>query len=130
MAREKIREYAEATGVTDAVYQADPADVALSDVVAPPTFAACFCVGRIDTIVDDPELGAHWNLVHGSQAFTYHRPVRGGDVLRCTPWIVDITSRRSMEMLTYQIDCVDAASDAPVVTSRSVIVFFADKGGQ
>lgn len=130
MSREKIREYADATGVTDAVYQADPADVALEDVVAPPTFAACFCVGRIDTIIADPELGAHWNLVHGSQAFTYHRPVRGGDVLRCTPWIVDITSRRSMEMLTYQIDCVDAASDEPVVTSRSVIVFFVDKGGQ
>lgn len=126
VSREKMREYAEATGISDPIYQADPAEVPLEGVVAPPTFAACFCLGRVSTIVADSELGAHWNLVHGSQAFTYHRPIRGGDVVRCTPWIVDITNRRSMDLLTYQIDCVDAVSDEPVVTSRSVIVFFVE----
>lgn len=113
--------------MTDPVYQADPAEVPLEEVVAPPSFAACFCVGRTATMIADPELGAHWNLVHGSQAFTHHRPVRGGDVLRCTPRIVDIATRRSMELLTYQIDCVDAGSGDPVVTARSVIVFFSGK---
>lgn len=100
----------------------------LGDIVAPPTFAACVCLGRLSTLVDDPELGAHWNLVHGSQAFTYHRVLRGGDVLRCTPRITDIAAKGPMELLTYEIPCADAASGEPVVTGRSVIVFFADRG--
>lgn len=124
VSREKIREYAQATGVNDPVYRADPAEVALHEVVAPPAFAACFCVGRTADVFADPELGAHFNLVHGSQEFTLHRPMRGGDVYECTPRIVDISDRGKMELLTYEIECVDAHTAAPVVTSRSVIVFF------
>lgn len=130
MSREKIREYAQATGIDDPVYRADPADVPLSEVVAPPTFAACFCVGRSTDLFADPELGAHWNLVHGSQAFTYHRPIRGGDVLECTPRIVDIADRGKMELMTYEIDCVEWATKEPVVTARSVIVFFKQTDGE
>lgn len=127
VAREKLREYAEATGITDPIYRADASEVPLSDIVAPPTFAACFCLGRVADLVADPELGAHWNLMHGSQTFVHHRPVRGGDVLRCTPTIADIQSRGPMELLTQSIECADAATGDPVVTSRSVIVFFAER---
>lgn len=129
VSREKLREYAEATGVTDPIYRVDPTEVALEEIVAPPTFAACVCLGRLSTLVDDPELGAHWNLVHGSQAFTYHRALRGGDVLRCTPRIADISAKGPMELLTFEVACADAATGEPVVTGRSVIVFFTDKGG-
>lgn len=127
VSREKMREYAEATRIDDPVYRADPAEVPLEEIVAPPTFAACFSVGRTRDLIADPELGAHWNLVHGSQGFTYYRPLRGGDVLRCTPQIVDIAAKGPMELLTNQIECVDAASGEPVLTARSVIVFFVDK---
>jgi hypothetical protein len=109
------------------VYQADPGDVPLHDLVAPPTFAACFSVGRTTALFTDPELGAHWNLVHGSQEFTYHRPIKGGQVLECTPRIVDIAERGRMELLTYDIECVDWTSREPVVTARSVIIFFAQE---
>ncbi len=94
------------------------------EVVAPPTFAACFTVTRADAVFNDPELGAHCNLVHGSQDYTFHRPVRVGDVLRCTPAVVGITPRGRMELLTLEIDCADAATGEPVVTSRSVIIYF------
>ena len=117
-----MREYAEATGVGP-VPETGP-------VLVPPTFAACFTVGRLGQVVEDPELGASWNLVHGSQAYEYFRPVSVGDALLCTPTITDITDRRRMELLTLQIDCSDADSGEPVLTSRASIIFFPSAGGE
>ncbi len=118
VSREKVREYARATGVSG------PAATAESGpVTAPPTFAACFTIGG-GALFSDPELGAHWNLVHGSQDYEFARPVRVGDVLRCTPRIADIQPKGRMELLTLQIDCVEADSGEPVLTSRGTIVFF------
>lgn len=122
--REKIREYAEATGVDDPAYRDDTADVA-----APPTFAACFTVVRGgQAMFADPELGAHRTLVHGAQEYEWHRPLRPGDVLECTPWIAEITARGRNEFLTLQIDCVDVATGSPAVTSRGTIVFLGSAG--
>jgi acyl-CoA thioesterase FadM len=103
--------------------------VPLTDLVAPPSFPACFSIGRIEDLVADPELGAHPNLVHGSQEFSYQRPIRGGDVLECTPRILDIADRGRMELLTFEIECVDWETKDPVVTARSVVVFFNQEGG-
>lgn len=129
VSREKVREYALATGVNDPRYQAEE-----GDVIAPPTFAACFTVVRGGQWAGDPELGAHPALVHGSQEYIFHRPIRVGDVLRCTPWIADITVRGRNEFLTAQIDCVDDRTDEPVLTSRATIVFLgsapAGNGGE
>lgn len=119
VSREKIREYALATGVRDEVYQRDS-----GDLVAPPTFAACFALARsFARMLEDPGLGAHWALVHGGQEYAFHRPVRLGDVLECAPWITDITTRGGNEFLTLQVDCIDAETGEPVVTSRSALVF-------
>lgn len=126
ISREKIREYALATGVDDPRCTADPADVALHDIVVPPAFAAAFTLVRADSLLKDPDLGLHWNLVHSAQRFTYHRPLRGGDVLECTPWIVDIVDRGRMELLTYRIDCVDAADGTPVVDSTTTLALFTE----
>lgn len=125
--REKIREYAAATGVTDPAYADDEADI-----VAPPTFAACFTVEHGGAAMfADPDLGAHRTLVHGAQEYEWHRALRPGDVLECTPWIVDIAVRRSNELLTLQIDCVDVETGEPALTSRGTLVFLgsAPEGG-
>ena len=98
-------------------------------VLAPPTFAACFTVGRSTEMFSDSELGAHWNLVHGSQEYDFHRAIQVGDVLDCTPRIVDITLKGRMDFLTLQIDCVDAETSDPVVTARSTIIFFNPAAG-
>lgn len=119
MSREKVREYARATGVGGEAVEADS-----GATVAPPTFAACFTIGRTDALFADPELGAHRNLVHGSQEYEFHRPVRVGDVLDCTPRIDDLRSRGTMDLLTLETRCVDARTGEPVLTSRSTIVFF------
>ncbi|MGH3665308.1 MAG: FAS1-like dehydratase domain-containing protein [Egibacteraceae bacterium] len=120
VSREKVREYALATGVTDPACSAET-----GDVVAPPTFAACFTVTRGGGgMFADPELGAHPNLVHGSQSYAFHRPVRVGDVLECRPRIADIQVRGRMDLLTLEIECVNADGGEPVVTSRGTIIFF------
>ena len=121
--REKVREYAEATFVEDVRYGDDTAPTP-HQVEAPPTFAACITGRVIPAVVNDPDLGGHWNLLHTGQSFDFHRPVRVGDVLRCSPWIADITSRRSMDVVTVAVDVTDANDDAPVLTARSTLVFF------
>jgi len=119
VSREKIREYALATGVNDETYLRDD-----GDIMAPPTFAACFTLTQgVERMLKDPDLDAHTSLVHGSQEYEFHRPIRPGDVFECRPWITDITTRRGNEFLTIQIDCVDVVTDEPVVTSRGTIVF-------
>jgi hypothetical protein len=45
--REKIREYAAATGVHDEIYRSDPLEVPTSELLAPPTFATCFTIGGV-----------------------------------------------------------------------------------
>ena len=121
MSREKVREYSLATGAGEVPET--------GDVVAPPTFAACFTVGRSTDMFSDTKLGAHWNLVHGTQAYEFHRPLRVGDVLDCTPRIANINPKGRMDFLDLEIDCVDAETSEPVVTARSTIIFFNPTGG-
>lgn len=125
VSRGKVREYAVATDVNDSRYTADDGEAAWQGLPAPPTFAACFTITRGGAALHDDEgLGAHWNLVHGAQEYEFHRPVRVGDVLDCTPRIVDITPRGRMELLVLEVLCRDAATSEPVVTSRETIIFF------
>lgn len=122
VSREKIREYAVATGIPDPSYTDDRADV-----VAPPTFPACFTITRGgEYLLADPDLGAHPNMLHASQRYELHRVLRPGDVLECQPWIADITGRGRRELLTLQIDCWELASGEPAVTSRGTLVFLDD----
>ena len=127
--REKVKEYVAATGGDPSPYVlsagGDASDPAA--LVAPPTFAACFTIAQLDVLLDDPELDAHPNLVHNSQSFQLHSPIRIGETLVCTPTVADITDRGRMELLTLAIDCVDQGGDL-VVTSSSTIIFFTQEG--
>jgi hypothetical protein len=120
VSREKIREYASALGETDARYFSDG-----DDCVAPPTFAACFTIVKGGApLFADPDLGAHWTLVHGSQAFDFgERPMRPGDTLQCTPRIADISYRGRNELLTLEVDCRFADSGDRAVLATNTIVF-------
>lgn len=123
VSREKIREYAFATGVRDEAYRRDD-----GDLVAPPTFAACFTITQsIERTLEDPDLGAHPRLIHGKQEYDFHRPLGLGDVLECVPSITDITTRRGNDFLTLQVDCVDTRTGELVVTGRATMVFLASE---
>jgi len=125
VSREKIREYAMALGERDPRYYSDG-----DDCVAPPTFAASFTVTKGgQAAFADPDLGAHWTLVHGSQSYRFgDRPLRPGDVLTCTPRIGDISARGRNELLTIEVDC-RFADDTLAVLSRAVIVFLGSAPG-
>ncbi|HUH08537.1 MAG TPA: MaoC family dehydratase N-terminal domain-containing protein [Egibacteraceae bacterium] len=117
---EKLREYMTATALDGddlaGALAADPPDV------APAGFAACFTIARgLQILFSDAELGLRASLVHTAQSFEFHRPVRRGDVLDCTASIADIAVRERLELLTVQIDCVEAVTGAAVVTSRGTL---------
>jgi acyl dehydratase len=119
--REKVREYARVTGWPDPLNDID--DMAAAEMLAPPTFAAVFTLPQAASLLGaDPELGSRPTL-HGKQEYEYHRAVRVGDVLRCTPSIVDIRPRGSVSFLTLEVSCVDATSGDPVVISRGTFMF-------
>jgi hypothetical protein len=131
VSREKIREYAAALGETDPRYTSDG-----DDCVAPPTFAAAFTIIKGGAAAfADPELGAHWSLVHGTQRYEFgDRVLRPGDVLVCTPSIASISARGRNEFMDVEVDCRFADTDERAVLSRATIVFLgsapaADAGG-
>ena len=80
--REKVREYAFATGETDRRCTDPQAARAagFADVVAPPMFAAVYSGPAIWPAVVDPEVGIDFaRMVHGAQRFEWHKPVTAGD---------------------------------------------------
>ena len=117
VSRAKIEEYAAAAG-----YPLPSADD--GPVVAPNIFAACFTVMKGAALLrEDEQLGGTGAIVHAGQEYDFHRPVRSGDVLRCTPTITEILDRGAHTYLTLEIACVDEASSEPVVTSRQTIAY-------
>jgi acyl dehydratase len=80
--REKVREYAYATGETDSrcldLQQAR--DAGFPDLLAPPMFAAVYCAPAVGPAILDPEVGLDFaRMVHGAQRFEWHAPVVAGD---------------------------------------------------
>ena len=80
--REKVREYAYATGETDqrCLYLDKARDAGFDDLLAPPMFAAVYCAPAIGPVLLDPEVGLDFaRMVHGAQRFDWHAPVVAGD---------------------------------------------------
>jgi acyl dehydratase len=124
VAREKIREFAEAIGATDPAYLDPEAARALGhpDVIAPPTFPIALTEWGIHRMIADPGLGFDFSrVVHGDQRFKYVRPVRAGDRLVCTTTIEEITSRVGNAFLTTRTDMVTDDGE-PVVTAWTMFV--------
>lgn len=80
--REKVREYAFATGETDPLHL-DPAaarKAGHADVVAPPMFCVVYSAPAIAPAILDPEVGIDFALmVHGAQEFRWGPLVVAGD---------------------------------------------------
>jgi acyl dehydratase len=84
---EKIREYANAVGETNPVYQDREAAIAAGfrDLVAPPMFCVVYQWRAMAVAGTDPEVGMNLAaLVHGGQEFVWDAPVCAGDVIATT----------------------------------------------
>ena len=110
VSREKVREYALATG--------HPVPPEEGDADVPLAFAAAFAVTRDGGPLMGLAEGA--GLVHTSQELAAHRPLRLGDVLTCTG-VVESASSSDAQLITIRTDCVDADGQ-PVLTARAVVL--------
>jgi acyl dehydratase len=94
--REKIKEYARATGETDPLHLDHEAARAAgyADVVAPPMFAVVYCSPAMGPAYFDPELEIDFaRLVHGGQEFKWGPLVVAGDEITTTVSVESIEHR-------------------------------------
>jgi len=94
--REKIREYARATGETNPLHL--DLDVARAagheDLVAPPMFAVVYSAPAAAPALFDPEVGIDFaRMVHGGQEFEWGPLVLAGDEISTTLTVKEIYER-------------------------------------
>jgi len=121
--REKIREFAEATG-THPVHTDPEAARALgyADVIAPPTFAVIVAQRCDAQLVNDPEAGIDYSrVVHGEQTFKHHRPIVAGDRLVAVLHVDGVRSAGGHAMVSTRSE-ISTEDGEPVCTASSTIV--------
>lgn len=114
--REKIREYAAATGETAAVCVDLEAAQAAGhrDLVAPPMFVAVYAAPAVRVAYADPMLGIDRSrLVHGSQEFEWGPLVIAGDQL--TTDVVLVAIEDKAPHVVYRFDSTSTNQDGDVV---------------
>jgi acyl dehydratase len=103
--REKIREYALATGETDPRHlDVEAARAAgYADLVAPPMFAAVYSLPAVGPAILDPEVGIDFaRMVHGAQEFTWHVPVVAGDEITTEAELAEKAERGGLGFFTFR----------------------------
>lgn len=94
---------------------------------APPTFPIVVVFAALRALIDDPTSGLTLaRIVHGEQRFSYHRPVRPGDVLTAR---LTVESVRGLGEATYirTVSEVDDQNGEHVVTAWATIIH---RGGE
>ena len=108
--REKIREFAHATGETDPLcLDLDAARAAgYADLVAPPMFAVVYGMPSLAPAMFDPEVGIDFaRLVHGGQEFTWGELVVAGDEITTTATLTDVSERGGNGFYVFQTRSVN-----------------------
>ncbi len=103
--REKIKEYARATGETDPLHLDHEAARAAgyADVVAPPMFAVVYCSPAMGPAYFDPELNINFaRLVHGGQEFKWGPLVVAGDEITTAVTVKSIDERAGNGFFVFE----------------------------
>ena len=125
--RGRLRFFARAIGQTDPVYtDLEAAHAAgYADLPAPPTFLFS---AELDShasfaLLDLLKIPLA-NVLHGEQAFTYHRPVCAGDTITIRPRITDIYDKKG-GALEFVVKTAEARNqrDELVAELRTVLVY-------
>ena len=128
VSREAIAEFARATGSTAACHT-DPAAATAAgyrDLVAPTTFAVVIAQRSEAAYISDPDSGIDFSkVVHGSEQFSFTRPILAGDRLDATTHVDGVRAAGGNAMITTRTEISDAAQQ-PVVTVTSTIVVRGD----
>ena len=116
--REKIKEYASATGETNPLHLNVAAARAAghADVVAPPMFAVVYQSPSVMPALFDREVGIDFAMmVHSGQEFRWERLVVAGEELTTTTTVADIREKGGLGFFDFEVVTVDEAGE-PVVT--------------
>jgi acyl dehydratase len=124
---------AEGTVYPESTFTVDPDRVAAfraifgHDEGIPPTFLTAAEFAVFPQVLGDPNLGLDFSRVlHGSQEYTYERPLREGETLVARVRIGSIRQRTSAGFLTIVTDLFDDAG-VLVATARSTLIERADE---
>ncbi len=116
--REKIKEYAAATGETEPLHLdlAAARAAGFADLVAPPMFAVVYQSPSVMPALFDPEVGIDFAMmVHSGQEFRWERLVVAGEELTTTTKVAAISEKGGLGFYDFEVTTVDA-DGAPVVT--------------
>lgn len=122
--REKIREFADAIGDSNAAYHDVDEAKALgyNDVIAPPTFAFVITYKAMVEAMGNPELGLDYSrVVHGEEGFKYERPLVAGDEVVVDSIVQDIRVAGKNELMTLRQD-VKTLEGEHIVSATATIV--------
>lgn len=103
--REKIREFAAATGETDPLHHdLDAARTAgHRDLVAPPMFAVVFASRALAPALFDPEVGMDFaRMVHGAQEFVWGPLVIAGDEITTVATFTEFRETAGMTFFGFR----------------------------
>lgn len=93
-----------------------------TDGGVPPTFATAVEFAVLPLAIDDPRLGLDFSrVVHGSQTYEHHRPMREGETLSVTLRIESVKLKGATGFLTLRTEITDGDGD-PVCTGRSSLI--------
>ncbi len=123
--REKIREYARATGESNPLHlDVDAARAAgYRDLVAPPMFAVVYTAPALAPGLFDPEVGIDFaRMVHGGQEFKWGPLVIAGDEITTTVTLQDVTARESMSFYVFESVSENQEGDTVCVGTWTNIV--------
>jgi acyl dehydratase len=115
--REKIREFALATGETNPLHLDVEAarEAGHPDLVAPPMFAVAYQGPAMRVALFDPELAIDFpRLLHAGQEFTWGRPVIAGEELTTTVTLADMRERAGMIFYDFTAETLDEQGEIVV----------------
>ena len=115
--REKIREFALATGETDPLHlDLDAARLAgHADLVAPPMFAVVYQGPGLHAALFDPELAIDFpRLLHAGQEFSWGPLVVAGDELETTVSAHDVRERAGLRFFDFAAETVNDRGETVV----------------
>jgi acyl dehydratase len=114
--------YPEATFIVETTHVTAFRELFGETAGVPPTFVTAAEFSVMPQIVGDPELGlAFSRVLHGSQEFTFQRPLREGETLRVRTRIDAIRVLGANAFLSIVTDLV-ADGDEVVCTARSTMI--------
>ena len=126
--REKVREFSRAVFATNPINH-DPAAAqaaGYADVVAPPTFAVVIQEGTLAQLLAAPNSGIELTrVVHGSQQFSYSRPIVAGDELTAQLSVESVKTLAGNALVTA-VSTITDATGAHVCTATSMLVVGGD----